>query len=248
MAVFSSPSSSANPSRTSKNLPSSTARNSQKPAERSPSGPVMKYAERPPTNTSWRVNVAGHSTGPQNFSIWRGSVYASHNRSRVAEKSATTVIVSASRSFSTEVMGMGLPSPGLSGFTRRCRREVRRGDRCEISRSARTDRATPGHAGWREGCRGPSARDHGEPSPPRRWATINAALSSIVRSVESTVYHSSGSSSSSQPSVGSTASTSISSNRPPRARIRSRTTSPSARRMTGRVEPSVSNGAYCCSK
>lgn len=111
MAGFSRPSSSANPSRTSKNLPSSMARNSQKPTERSPSGPVMKYVDRPPTNTSWRVNVAGHSTGPQNFSIWRGSVYASHNRSRVAAKSATTVMVSASRFFSTEVMGMAISSP-----------------------------------------------------------------------------------------------------------------------------------------
>ena len=35
---------------------------------------------------------------------------------------------------------------------------------------------------------------------------------------------------------------------PPRQRMRSRTTSASARRMTGRVEGSASNGAYCCSK
>ena len=36
--------------------------------------PRHEVVRTPAGETSWRVKVAGHSTGPQNFSIWRGSV------------------------------------------------------------------------------------------------------------------------------------------------------------------------------
>ena len=59
------PSGPRNPSSTSKVWGASMARNSKKPRDWSPLGPVMQYSERPPTTKSCRRNVAGHSGGPQ---------------------------------------------------------------------------------------------------------------------------------------------------------------------------------------
>ena len=105
------------------------------------------------------VKVAGQPGGPQNFSICRGSVYASHTRSREAAKSATTVRVSAAGSFVTVVIGMA-----GSRFRVRRRPGGRPAGPPALARCLRSDRAAPGPSGSLRGCRVPTAL-----SPAAAW-------------------------------------------------------------------------------
>ena len=69
MSGTSLPSGPRKPSFTSNARGWSMLRNSQKPRDVSPFGPVIAYSDRPPTVKSWRSNFAGHSGGPQKRSI-----------------------------------------------------------------------------------------------------------------------------------------------------------------------------------
>ena len=87
---FGDPSALAKPSMKASDRGASTDVTRHQPRERSPSGPVMKYAASPPAARSYRSKVAGCDGGPHQRSSFRGSAQSCHTCSIGAANSATT--------------------------------------------------------------------------------------------------------------------------------------------------------------